>query len=139
MKLGEYLNNIYKDKKACDQLTEEYTAGSAREYLTSKGVELDDEELRTLSAGENTHRVWVKTENYCQKHYIDYEWKGTDENKKYLCPNCSNPVRPVWGWRYHCDACDENWFIEGSLKINPDGGWVEKERGVQNCLMDGVL
>ena len=56
--------------------------------------------------------------------YAVYEWKGTDDNKKYLCPRCHRPVHTgSWG-RYYCDPCDESWYFEGSLEMNPNGGWV---------------
>ena len=98
--------------------------------------ELSDESLNAVSGGGDTRR---ETYNYRKVFgngyydYTDYEWVGTDDNLKYLCPNCHRPVHPGGWGRYFCDPCDESWFVESNLERNTSsGGWVMKESGTKS-------
>lgn len=63
--------------------------------------------------------------------YVEYEWTGTNDNMKYLCPKCHRPVHPGGWGRYFCDPCDESWFLEGKLEINPNGGWKRIDESIR--------
>ena len=95
--------------------------------LPTAAQELPDEEMDKVVGGTNKHVELIQRKphwNGILHVYAVYEWKGTDDNKKYLCPNCHRPVHPgSWG-RYYCDPCNESWYLEGSLERNPTGGWV---------------
>ena len=97
------------------------------ENKTTAAQELPDEEMDKVAGGANKRSELIRREvqwNGILHVYAVYEWKGTDDNKKYLCPNCHRPVHPgSWG-RYYCDPCNESWYLEGSLERNPTGGWV---------------
>ena len=95
--------------------------------LPTAAQELTDEEMDKVVGGANDRKVLVKTEysfGYVYKTYKTYEWKGTDDYQKYLCPNCHRPVHPGGWGRYFCDPCDESWFVERLMEMNPNGGWV---------------
>lgn len=95
--------------------------------LPTAAQELPDEEMDKVAGGANKRSELIRRDvqwNGILHVYAVYEWKGTDDNKKYLCPNCHRPVHPgSWG-RYYCDPCNESWYLEGSLERNPTGGWV---------------
>ena len=95
--------------------------------LPTTAQELTDEEMDKVTGGLKEYSVLLRKEvtwGGIQNVYAVYEWKGTDDNKKYLCPTCHRPVHTgSWG-RYYCDPCDESWYFEGSLEMNPNGGWV---------------
>lgn len=95
--------------------------------LPTAAQALPDEEMDKVAGGANQRSVLLNTEYgimKARKTYANYVWKGTDDNKKYLCPNCHCPVHPgSWG-RYYCDPCNESWYLEGNLEMNPNGGWV---------------
>ena len=97
------------------------------ENKTTAAQELPDEEMDKVAGGANKRSELIRRDvqwNGILHVYAVYEWKGTDDNKKYLCPNCHRPVHPgSWG-RYYCDPCNESWYLEGSLERNPTGGWV---------------
>lgn len=97
--------------------------------------ELSDESLNAVSGGADTARKYGEmsidgpTES---TPYTDYEWKGTDNSLKYLCPRCHRPVHPGTGWRYYCDPCNESWLLESNLELNlASGGWTVKGTGVE--------
>ncbi len=78
-------------------------------------VELSDEELKTVQGGYD----------YVQEGDKYYKYVGSDENLKYVCPNCGRPVHSGAGWRFYCDPCDESWFFEDALDINlASGSWA---------------
>ena len=93
--------------------------------------ELPDESLDAVTGGSDTYTALVSEVSDSEgKHkiYEEYEWKGSNDNLKYLCPRCHRPVH-YGGWgRYFCDPCDESWFCESNLKMNPAGGWVFVKR-----------
>lgn len=138
MKLIDYINKICDNEKACDQLTEAYTGGTAREYLAGQGVELDEEELSSVAAGRDTKIVYGDGKlphrpGMYKVPYVKYEWRGTDDNLKWRCPNCGRLVHPGSGWRYYCDPCNKSWFEEAYLEPNLDlgwNGWVAVELGM---------
>ena len=73
---------------------------------------------------------------------IYYRWNGDDNNRKYLCPNCKQPVHMgSWG-RYYCDPCNASWYNEAPLRPNISSGmWQEiskdeYERGKQAKRLD---
>ena len=80
----------------------------------------------------------ITTASGYKRQFDEYEWVGTDDNLKYICPNCHRPVHPGAGRRYYCDPCDESWYFESDLDMNmSSGGWVfkrkyEKEHPVKN-------
>ena len=88
---------------------------------------LPDEEMDKVTGGLKERSVLLRKEptwGGIRNVYAVYQWKGTDEYKKYLCPNCHRPVHPgSWG-RFYCDPCDESWFCESNLEMNMAGGWV---------------
>ena len=97
------------------------------ENKTTAAQELPDEEMDKVAGGANKRSELIRREvqwNGILHVYAVYEWKGTDDNKKYLCPNCHRPVHPGGWGRYYCDPCNESWYLEGSLERNPTGGWV---------------
>ena len=78
-------------------------------------VELTDEELKSIQGGYN----------YYQNGDKYYEYVGSDENQKYVCPICGRPVHAGAWWRFYCDPCDKSWFREASLDINlASGAWA---------------
>ena len=97
------------------------------ENKTTAAQELPDEEMDKVAGGANKRSELIRREvnwNGILHVYAVYEWKGTDDNKKYLCPNCHRPVHPGGWGRYYCDPCNESWYLEGNLEMNPNGGWV---------------
>ena len=97
------------------------------ENKTTAAQELPDEEMDKVAGGANKRSELIRREvnwNGILHVYAVYEWKGTDDNKKYLCPNCHRPVHPGGWGRYYCDPCNKSWYLEGSLERNPTGGWV---------------
>ena len=95
--------------------------------LPTTAQELPDEEMDKVAGGASQRSILINTDYgimKARKTYVNYEWRGTDDNKKYLCPRCHGPVHYTsWG-RYRCDSCDESWFIESNLEMNMAGGWV---------------
>ena len=90
-KLTDYLDTISGNEAASEQLTRAYTEGTAKAYLAGQGVELTEEELQGVAAGATSFREYtsvVRDGTNVTANYVDYEWRDTDENQKYLCPNC---------------------------------------------------
>lgn len=103
-------------------------------------MELTEEELHGVAAGATSFREYtsvVRDGTNVTANYVDYEWRGTDENQKYLCPNCQRPVHYGTAWRYYCDSCNESWFFESLLKLNKAGGWVPIANGVERGQVEG--
>ena len=100
--------------------------------LTIWHHKIDHEELQTLSAGRDEYRVWEPAVKFGESPYTDYKWNGTDDSKKWLCPNCGRPVHYGSGWRYYCDPCDESWFVENLRQPNfASDERAEDKRGVR--------
>ena len=88
--------------------------------------ELSDAEVSHAVGGADDHTVSQPIIEFGNGRsciaYQQYRWTGTDNNLKYLCPNCHRPVHYGAGWRYYCDSCDESWFFEENLEMNMSNG-----------------
>ena len=80
--------------------------------------ELEQEQLSEVNGGGG---YTITTVN--GKHYT---YIGTDESKKYKCPNCGRPLHPGSWDRFYCDPCNKSWWYEKSLPANINSGaWRE--------------
>ena len=83
-----------------------------------KEKQLTKEELEKVNGGGG---YTITTVN--GKHYT---YIGTDESKKYKCPNCGRPLHPGSWDRFYCDPCNNSWWYEKVLPANINSGaWRE--------------
>ena len=92
------------------------------ELKKSFSKELSDDELSAVAGGKDSYDLLIR-EYDSVLVYEQYDWVGGDEDLKYLCPNCGRPVHKGTLGRFYCDPCDESWFLESNLKMNPVS-WV---------------
>ena len=83
--------------------------------------ELSDEEVSRAAGGT----FFGLTRESGTEDRTPYQWIGSDDSGKYLCPLCHRPVHRGFLWRYCCDCCGKSWFDESKLERNLEsGGWV---------------